>query len=141
MGHCAIVNWFPCVSQTPDDPAATPDDEATAATPDNEAAAATPDDEAVSDTAATGDEAASDTAATDDEAVSDTAVTPDEATGMWIVAPEVDESGERTLEMVSVDSIARAVHLLPRFGEAPVPQGYDYHRCLDDCKSEDCEAS
>jgi hypothetical protein len=38
---------------------------------------------------------------------------PDEVTGFWIVEPDTDVSGDPHLAVIHVDSIYRAVHLLP----------------------------
>lgn len=38
---------------------------------------------------------------------------PDEDTGLWMVEPDTDHSGDPHLTIIHVDSIYRAVHLLP----------------------------
>ncbi|KAI9436783.1 hypothetical protein BJY52DRAFT_1130347 [Lactarius psammicola] len=55
----------------------------------------------------------------------------DPDTGMWTVEQELDHHGQPTLEVIHVDSIARAVHLLPIFGGSRVPEDFDYHNALD----------
>ncbi|KAH9027343.1 hypothetical protein EDB85DRAFT_2172406 [Lactarius pseudohatsudake] len=55
----------------------------------------------------------------------------DPDTGMWVVKQEVDRRGQPTLEVIHVDSIARAAHLLPIYGSSRVPEDFDYHDALD----------
>ncbi|KAH8990667.1 hypothetical protein EDB86DRAFT_3065262 [Lactarius hatsudake] len=56
----------------------------------------------------------------------------DPDTGMWIVKQELDRRGNKpTLEVIHVDSIARAAHLLPIYGGSRVPEDFDYHSALD----------
>ncbi|KAK7438087.1 hypothetical protein VKT23_018253 [Stygiomarasmius scandens] len=55
---------------------------------------------------------------------------PDEEAGMWTVKPEFDGQGRRTLEVISVDAIARACHLLPVFGRRALPEHYSYEFAL-----------
>ncbi|KAH9015025.1 hypothetical protein EDB84DRAFT_1277471, partial [Lactarius hengduanensis] len=55
----------------------------------------------------------------------------DPDTGMWVVKQEVDRRGQPTLEVIHVDSIARAAHLLPIYGSSRVPEDFDYHNALD----------
>ena len=52
-------------------------------------------------------------------------------TQMWIVRQEVDHRGEPTLEVIHLDSIARAAHLLPVYGQSRVPEDFDHHTALD----------
>ncbi|KAL0565589.1 hypothetical protein V5O48_016435 [Marasmius crinis-equi] len=53
----------------------------------------------------------------------------DEDTGMWVVKPEFAGS-IRTLEVISIDSVARACHLLPVFGKRPLPEEFTYEYAL-----------
>ncbi|KAH9178034.1 hypothetical protein EDB89DRAFT_2112020 [Lactarius sanguifluus] len=55
----------------------------------------------------------------------------DPDTGMWVVKQEVDHRGQPTLEVIHVDSIAQAAHLLPLYGSSRVPEDFDYHNALD----------
>jgi hypothetical protein len=50
---------------------------------------------------------------------------------MWIVEPEVDALGAPVIEVISVDAISRAAHLLPVYGQGQLPQTYDYRLALD----------
>jgi hypothetical protein len=51
------------------------------------------------------------------------------------VKPEFDRGGEPTLEVIHLDSIARAAHLLPVYGQLHVPEDFDYHTALDSFNS------
>jgi hypothetical protein len=55
----------------------------------------------------------------------------DPDTGMWIVKQEFDRHDDPTLEIIHVDSIARAAHLLPIYGDSRVPEDFDHHNALD----------
>ena len=55
----------------------------------------------------------------------------DPDTGMWTVRQEFDHRGRPTLEVIHLDSIARAAHLLPIYGQSRVPEDFDYHTALD----------
>ncbi|KAI9439444.1 hypothetical protein BJY52DRAFT_1206931 [Lactarius psammicola] len=52
-------------------------------------------------------------------------------TGMWVVKQEFDYHGQPTVEVIHVDSIARAAHLLPVYGASQVPEEFRYHSALD----------
>ncbi|KAF8548771.1 hypothetical protein OG21DRAFT_1559855 [Imleria badia] len=57
---------------------------------------------------------------------------PDELTGMWMVSPSFLEDGSHNLGVIHVDSIIRAAHLLPVFGDKPVPPPYvTFHNSLN----------
>ncbi|KAH9014753.1 hypothetical protein EDB85DRAFT_2076425 [Lactarius pseudohatsudake] len=47
------------------------------------------------------------------------------------IGQEVDRHGQPTLEVIHVDSIAQAAHLLPIYGSSRVPEDFDYHDALD----------
>ncbi|KAH9014681.1 hypothetical protein EDB84DRAFT_1277590 [Lactarius hengduanensis] len=55
----------------------------------------------------------------------------DPDTGMWVVKQELDRRGQPTLEVIHIDSIARAAHLLPVYGDSRVPESFHYHCALD----------
>jgi len=57
----------------------------------------------------------------------------DEATGMWLVECEYRNSSSREphLAVVHVETIFRAVHLLPFFAHEPVIQGVTHDNSLD----------
>ena len=55
----------------------------------------------------------------------------DPDTRMWTVTKERDHRGKPTCEVIHVDSIARAAHLIPIYGTSRVPEDFDYHRALD----------
>jgi hypothetical protein len=54
----------------------------------------------------------------------------DEDTGMWMVEPEY-KGDEPHISVVHIDTIFRAVHLLPYFGKDTVPLGLSYEHSLD----------
>ncbi|KAH7918155.1 hypothetical protein BV22DRAFT_1108435 [Leucogyrophana mollusca] len=56
---------------------------------------------------------------------------PDQDTGMWMVRPSFDEEGAREISIIHIDSIFRAAHLLPIFGDQSVPKDITYHNSLD----------
>ncbi|KAJ7200092.1 hypothetical protein GGX14DRAFT_536413 [Mycena pura] len=52
--------------------------------------------------------------------------------GMWMVDPDVDDdSGERVLDVIHVDTILRAAHLIPVFGEQYLPSDFQFTDSLD----------
>jgi hypothetical protein len=55
----------------------------------------------------------------------------DPDTGMWTVTQEHDHHGKPTYEVIHIDSIAQAAHLLPIYGNSWVPEDFDYHHALD----------
>ncbi|KAF8802530.1 hypothetical protein BYT27DRAFT_7226421 [Phlegmacium glaucopus] len=60
---------------------------------------------------------------------------PDEDTGMWPVQLECDRKGVPNVEVVELDSIARAAHLLPIYGSTRVPDDFSHHDALDSFQS------
>ncbi|KAF8263103.1 hypothetical protein EI94DRAFT_1773032 [Lactarius quietus] len=52
-------------------------------------------------------------------------------TGMWVVKQEFDHCGEPTIEVIHLDSIARAAHLLPVYRQSHIPEEFEYHTALD----------
>ena len=64
--------------------------------------------------------------------------TPDELTGMWMVSPEINEDdGEPSLSAIHINSILRAAHLIPYFGDGYVAdiQDIDASQSLDNFTS------
>jgi hypothetical protein len=55
---------------------------------------------------------------------------PDEDTGMWMVEPEVGNNGERLCSVIHIDCIVRAAHLIPVYGDAPIPRSIDCNTSL-----------
>lgn len=49
---------------------------------------------------------------------------PDTVTGMWVVRPEVVD-GQRTVSIVHLDSIVRAVHLVPVYRDTTMPHDFE----------------
>jgi hypothetical protein len=56
---------------------------------------------------------------------------PDPDTGMWVVQPEYEGNGHRTLSIINLDCIARAAHLLPVYGSSFVPDDLHFSDALD----------
>ncbi|KAG1867165.1 hypothetical protein DFJ58DRAFT_904510 [Suillus subalutaceus] len=59
---------------------------------------------------------------------------PDNFTGMWKIKPEVMVTGRRRTRIQSVehiDTIYRAAHLLPVFGDGPLPLDFHFSYSLD----------
>lgn len=46
---------------------------------------------------------------------------PEPITGFWRVAPDRNEDGEPCFQIIHIDTIFRAAHLLPNFGDSFVP--------------------
>jgi len=57
--------------------------------------------------------------------------TPDPDNGMWIVEPEYDGNGYRSVSVIHVDTIIRAAHLLPIFDSSPIERSVHYTKTLD----------
>lgn len=56
--------------------------------------------------------------------------TPDPLTGMWIVKPEV-RRGKKTVDLVDLDCLVRACHLMPVFHRDIVPVNFHFSNSLD----------
>jgi hypothetical protein len=60
---------------------------------------------------------------------------PDEETGLWMVEPDTDDSGDPHLAIIHLDSIYRAVHLLPAHrNNTFVDHAITMHSSLDSFK-------
>ncbi|KAI0365599.1 hypothetical protein BV20DRAFT_1038871 [Pilatotrama ljubarskyi] len=57
--------------------------------------------------------------------------TPDEVTGMWIVRPSLNHHGERVMDVISLESIVRACHLIGVYGTTRLPADFDFTDSLD----------
>lgn len=55
---------------------------------------------------------------------------PDPLTGLWKVAPE-EEGGVAPLQVISLSTIVRGVHLLPVYGKGRLPESYCYTTALE----------
>ncbi|KAI0671174.1 hypothetical protein C8Q78DRAFT_1069813 [Trametes maxima] len=60
---------------------------------------------------------------------------PDEETGLWMVQPDLDCDGKRELGVVHVETILRSAHLIPVFGDDPIPPYLTSHDSLDSFKA------
>jgi hypothetical protein len=56
---------------------------------------------------------------------------PDEDTGMWMVKPDVDDSGSPIRFIIHLDSIMRAAHLIGIYGDRCLPSTVTFDRSLD----------
>lgn len=56
---------------------------------------------------------------------------PDEDTRMWVVRPEFHDDGQRTLDVIHLESVARAAHLLPVFGSSFIPEELHFSDALE----------
>ena len=61
---------------------------------------------------------------------------PDPDNGMWIFEPDYNNNQYRIMSVVHVNSIIRAVHLLPVFkDETPIPREVNFTNTLDAFKA------
>jgi hypothetical protein len=51
--------------------------------------------------------------------------------GMWMVEPDVDNRGERIMDIIHIDSIFRGAHLIPVFGDDFLPRNFKFTASLD----------
>ncbi|KAJ7724780.1 hypothetical protein B0H16DRAFT_289198 [Mycena metata] len=51
--------------------------------------------------------------------------------GMWMVEPDLDREGKRETSLIHLDAILRAAHLVPIYGDHPVPRHFKHTRSLD----------
>ncbi|KAM5535294.1 hypothetical protein V8D89_010979 [Ganoderma adspersum] len=56
---------------------------------------------------------------------------PDEETGLWVAEPDLDVDGAHVLDVIDARTIFRSVHLIPVFGEQPVPPYMKFSDALD----------
>jgi hypothetical protein len=56
---------------------------------------------------------------------------PDDRTGMWIVEPDILDEGEPFMSIIHLDTIVRASHLLPVFGQGRVSRTLHFSDTLD----------
>ena len=56
---------------------------------------------------------------------------PDDHTGMWIVEPDITDDGEPFTSIIHLDTIVRASHLLPVFGQGCVSKTLSFTNTLD----------
>ena len=61
--------------------------------------------------------------------------TPDEHTGLWEVRLERDARRQPVVDVIDVDTIVRAAHLLPIYGQSRVPERFSHFRALDTYQS------
>jgi hypothetical protein len=56
---------------------------------------------------------------------------PDDHTGMWVVEPDTVDDGEPFMSIIHLDTIVRASHLLPVFGQGRVSRTLQFTDTLD----------
>jgi hypothetical protein len=56
---------------------------------------------------------------------------PDDHTGMWVVEPDTLDDGKASMSIIHLDSIVRASHLLPVFGQGRVSRTLQFTDTLD----------
>ncbi|KIJ62152.1 hypothetical protein HYDPIDRAFT_30701 [Hydnomerulius pinastri MD-312] len=56
---------------------------------------------------------------------------PDPHTGLWVVKPEFERNGRRTMGVVHLDSVARAAHLIGACGTSCLPDDFHFSDSLD----------
>jgi hypothetical protein len=56
---------------------------------------------------------------------------PDETCKMWVVEPELDGNGARTLSVIHIDTVLRAAHLIPCYGNDFLPSNFHFTDTLD----------
>ena len=56
---------------------------------------------------------------------------PDDHTGMWVVEPDITDDGEPITSIIHLDTIVRASHLLPVFGQGCVSKTLTFTNTLD----------
>ncbi|KAH9019352.1 hypothetical protein EDB85DRAFT_1873220 [Lactarius pseudohatsudake] len=56
---------------------------------------------------------------------------PDEVTGMWVVRPDTNADGSPAVAVIHLDSVLRAAHLLPVFGNSLMPIDLSHYHSLD----------
>jgi len=55
----------------------------------------------------------------------------DKDMGMWMVEPEVAPDGAPVISVIHLDCVLCAAHLLPIYGDAPIPINMTFHDSLD----------
>ncbi|KAI0654965.1 hypothetical protein C8Q70DRAFT_924539, partial [Cubamyces menziesii] len=56
---------------------------------------------------------------------------PDEDTGLWVVEPDYHPDGRRVQDVVHLQTVLRAAHLIPVFCPDPTPVQLKQHAVLD----------
>ncbi|KAI0069827.1 hypothetical protein K474DRAFT_1680629 [Panus rudis PR-1116 ss-1] len=55
---------------------------------------------------------------------------PDDVTGMWVVTSDFEEDGTRSCQVISVEAIVRAAHLIPVYGEEFLSPNFHHSESL-----------
>jgi hypothetical protein len=56
---------------------------------------------------------------------------PDPTNKMWVIQPELDGNGARSMSIIHIDSVVRAAHLIPCYGEEFLPSRFQFTDSLD----------
>jgi hypothetical protein len=56
---------------------------------------------------------------------------PDMTTGMWVVQPDHNADGSPAIGVIHLDSVLRAAHLMPVFGDSFIPHHLNLNHTLD----------
>ena len=56
---------------------------------------------------------------------------PDEVMGMWVVQPDNNDDGSPAIGVIHLDLVLCAAHLIPVFGDVPMPIELCAEQCLD----------
>jgi hypothetical protein len=56
---------------------------------------------------------------------------PCSQTGMWMVKPDFDNTGNRAMSIIHLDSILQGAHLMGHAGNAQIPRNFTCHNSLD----------
>jgi hypothetical protein len=56
---------------------------------------------------------------------------PDDVMGMWVVQPDFNADGSPAIGVIHLDSVLRAAHLVPVFGDDPMPIELSAEQSLD----------
>ncbi|KAF8273046.1 hypothetical protein EI94DRAFT_47230 [Lactarius quietus] len=56
---------------------------------------------------------------------------PDEAMGLWVVQPDYNADGSPAIGVIHLDSVLCGAHLMPVFGDSPIPIGLGAENSLD----------
>lgn len=56
---------------------------------------------------------------------------PDPVTGMWTMRPELDQDDARVMDVIPINSIVRACHLIPFYGGTRIPDFFHFSDSLD----------
>jgi hypothetical protein len=56
---------------------------------------------------------------------------PDVDTGLWMVRPELNNHGRKSVSVIHLDCVLRGAHLLPVFNDVRIPHSLHYSKTVD----------